>query len=278
MIKINEKVLHTNGKVTPFLKWAGGKRWLAQSYVNLFPDTYNIYIEPFLGSGSVFFNLQPQDAILSDLNYELIETFKALKQNWKIVYKYLQEHGGRHSKEYYYQIRKIEYRSTYKQAAKFIYLNRTCWNGLYRVNLQRKFNVPIGTKTNVVLPTDDFQKVSELLSNVIIVSEDFEVIIDKAQKGDFVFADPPYTVKHNNNGFLKYNEKLFSWDDQIRLRDCLLRARKRGVHIVATNADHDSIRDLYEGNFEIKQVSRASIIAANSKYRRKCDELIIKNV
>src|SRR5699024_9439870 len=115
------------------------------------------------------------------------------------------------------------------RAARFIYLNRTCWNGLYRVNKQGKFNVPIGTKVNVRLESDNFMLTSDILKKVDLLISDFENIVDGALEDDFVFADPPYTVAHNNNGFIKYNEKLFSWSDQVRLRDAIIRARERGV-------------------------------------------------
>jgi DNA adenine methylase len=121
-------------------------------------------------------------------------------------------------------------------------LNRTCFNGIYRVNLRGAFNVPKGTKSAVVLPTDDFSEAQRLLRRAKLLDGDFEEVIDQAQSGDLVFADPPYTVRHNNNGFIKYNEKLFSWDDQERLARVLTRAAKRGVKVVATNADHREIR------------------------------------
>lgn len=266
-----------NKTLTPFLKWAGGKRWLVSDYSDFFPENYNRYIEPFLGSGAVFFHLQPKKAILSDTNIELIQTYQAIKDNWKLVRRYLQDHHKLHTKKYYYNIRATKFRSPYKCAAQFIYLNRTCWNGLYRVNLKGEFNVPIGTKQNVLFSTDDFKSISYMLRNKKLLSSDFEIVIDSARDGDFVFVDPPYTVTHNYNGFIKYNEKLFSKDDQVRLRDCLVSAVNRGAKIISTNADHQYIRGLYKESFDFRSVYRKSVIASDSKKRGNFKELIISS-
>jgi len=262
--------------VIPFLKWAGGKRWLISSQSSLFPTSYKRYIEPFLGSGAVFFYLRPKNAVLSDTNKYLIDTYVALRDDWKRVVKELKKHHRKHSKSYYYAVRNTNLRSPISRAARFIYLNRTCWNGLYRVNLQGNFNVPIGTKSNVLLDSDEFRQIAQLLRPTIILQSDFEPIIATADADDFIFVDPPYTVKHNFNNFIKYNEKLFSWDDQIRLKYCLVKAKERGAKIIITNAYHKSIRDLYSDFGELMSVKRQSIIAANSANRKLCEELIIR--
>lgn len=259
---------------TPFLKWAGGKRWFTSRYLDSLPKTYNRYIEPFVGSGALFFALEPKEAVIGDINKPLIETYMAIKDNWELVLEHLQTHSVSHSKEYYYSVRATLPETIHQRAARFIYLNRTCWNGLYRVNKAGNFNVPIGTKTNIILDTDDFKKLAELLENTTIMHSDFEAIIDSAQEGDLVFADPPYTVKHNNNGFVKYNEDMFKWEDQVRLRDAIVRATERNVKIIVTNANHSSIVELYS-NFKRKVISRASVIAASSNNRGKYEELII---
>lgn len=263
-------------KSPPLLKWAGGKRWFAQNHADLIPSKFNRYIEPFLGSAALFFHLQPRQAILADTNQELIDTYTAIRDFPIETKNQLKAHHRLHSKEYYYKIRSSKPRTPHTKAARFIYLNRTCWNGLYRVNLNGQFNVPIGTKTNVVLETDDFESTAKILQNAEFYSRDFEGIIDDAKKGDLVFADPPYTVKHNTNGFVKYNEHLFAWDDQIRLRDTLFRAKNRGVQILATNAAHDSLRKLYKGYFDFEEQSRRSTIASESWRRGTYDELIIR--
>ncbi len=264
-------------EIYPFLKWAGGKRWLTANHKDYFPTNFNRYIEPFFGSGAVFFSLQPQKAILSDKNKELISTYRTIKTQWKNVLRELETHNRNHSKEYYYYIRNKKPRTPHTNAARFIYLNRTCWNGLYRVNFQGKFNVPIGTKTKVILDTDNFEKVSSCLKNSTLRACDFEKIIGSAEEKDFIFIDPPYTVKHNQNNFIKYNEKLFSWDDQIRLKKSALQAVNRGASVLITNAHHPSVVKLYEKDFSLFTVKRQSVIAGNSKHRGLIEELLIRS-
>lgn len=261
----------------PFLKWAGGKRWLAASHSLLLPEAFNRYYEPFLGGAAIFFSLQPNSAVLADINKELIDCYVALRDDWAAVEEHLKIHQISHSHEYYYQVRAAKPRSHAKRAARFIYLNRTCWNGLYRVNLKGQFNVPKGTKTNVLLGTDNFQSVSRLLQNVELLNADFEVSLSKAKKGDFIFVDPPYTVKHNFNGFVKYNETMFRWEDQLRLSECLIEASKRGCLILLTNANHPSVVELYKHDFELIPLTRPSVIAASSSKRGMYEELAIKN-
>lgn len=262
-------------KTKPFLKWAGGKRWFVANHANLLSKRFTRYIEPFLGSGAVFFHLQPGHALLGDSNKELIDTYRAIKQNWKLVYRYLREHHSKHTKEYYYMVRNATPNSLSSKAARFIYLNRTCWNGLYRVNLAGVFNVPIGTKSTVIFDDDDFQQVSDLLQKTTLFNCDFEQLIDMAEEGDLVFVDPPYTVRHNHNAFIKYNEKLFSWDDQDRLAKALFNAKQRGAQILATNAHHQSVRDLYINNFSTMSVKRNSSISSKVETRNKFNELVI---
>jgi DNA adenine methylase len=265
--------------MTPFLKWPGGKRWFVANYAHLLPTTFNRYIEPFLGGGSVFFHLKPPQSILSDLNNELIATYQSIRDGWDALSEKLISHQSNHSGDYYYAVRESKPRLPVTKAARMIYLNRTCFNGIYRVNLDGKFNVPKGTKDAVILETDDFEGVAALLGNAELRTSDFEPVIDQAQENDLVFADPPYTVRHNVNGFLKYNEQLFSWDDQIRLADALARARARGAKIVSTNANHESVRRLYrERGFALKAISRYSSISADSKSRKQFEELVIRAV
>ena len=261
--------------IVPFLKWAGGKRWLCNRLMELELPTDGRYIEPFLGSGAVFFALQPTKALLSDANFELINTYAAIRDNPGRISELLRVHQRRHSTEYYYMMRDYRPRCEYRMAARFLYLNRTCWNGLYRVNLSGKFNVPIGTKSSVNLATDDWLAVSKILKPVELVCGDFEDSIETARKGDLVFADPPYTVKHNYNGFIKYNDALFSWNDQIRLRDAILRAQNRGATVIVTNAHHESVRQLYEKNFVLEPVVRASVLAGSAIHRGRFEELLI---
>lgn len=262
--------------VGPFLKWPGGKRWFVANHSHLLPRTFNRYIEPFLGAGAVFFHLQPEVAVLGDSNSELIITYNAVKDDWKRLKQLLSVHQSRHCKAYYYEVRSNVPKDPIESAARVIYLNRTCFNGIYRVNKQGQFNVPIGTKDRVLLETDAFEATSGLLSGAKLLTSDFQPLIDSAQEGDLVFADPPYTVSHNLNGFIKYNERLFSWKDQERLARSLARARDRGALVVATNANHPSLRELYtKHDFKVKTVSRYSSISATAKTRKQYEELVI---
>lgn len=188
----------------------------------------------------------------------------------------MKNHHNLHSKEHYYHVRSALYSNDVEKAARFIYLNRTCWNGLYRVNNSGGFNVPIGTKTKVILDNDNFEAVAKLLENAIILKMDFEEAMQQAQKNDFIFVDPPYTVKHNSNAFVQYNETLFSWADQVRLRDSVESAVSRGVKVLVTNANHSSIRELYDGLGDMICLSRASVLASNPEKRGKYEELAIK--
>ena len=265
--------------IQPFLKWPGGKRWFVDKHRRLFHYNYNTYIEPFLGSGAVFFYLQPQNAILNDINPDVVEAYRGIQSNPSFIRKSLAYHHRNHSYDHYYDIREKKYYAALQRASRTIYLNRTCFNGIYRVNLKGEFNVPIGTKTQVILESDDFFATSKLLQNAIILQSDFEKVVDKARKDDFIFADPPYTVRHNFNGFLKYNEKLFSWEDQERLAKSLIRARERGAKVILTNANHTSIKSLYKNSgFTIEATSRFSSISASSANRKQFEELIIYSI
>jgi DNA adenine methylase len=260
----------------PFLKWAGGKRWFIRRHEECLPTSFNRYIEPFLGSGAVFFNLSPKRAILSDTNLALINTYRAIRDDWRLVWRYLCQHQQLHSKKYYYECRSKEFRSPHTRAAQFIYLNRACWNGLYRVNLRGEFNVPIGTKDTIIFPDDDFAAIAGALKSASLRAVDFEKIINIAKEGDLLFVDPPYTINHNANGFLKYNEQIFSWHDQTRLRNALKKAAARGAKIVSTNADHQSIRELYAETGTITVLPRHSVLAGNATFRKPSTELLIK--
>ncbi len=261
--------------IKPFLKWAGGKRWFIANFQNLIPKNYNRYLEPFLGSGAVFFHIKPKEAILGDLNKDLIETYLSIRNNWKEVLRLLHLHQKRHSEKYYYELREAIPKRRSEKAARFIYLNKTCWNGLYRVNQKGKFNVPIGDRTKIVFEKIDLSNISKALKKTDLRTCDFEKVIGDAKRGDFLFVDPPYTVCHNNNGFIKYNEKLFSWNDQKRLFEALLKAKSKGAKILATNANHIDLVKLYKNEFGIKKINRISRIAGKTSSRNSFEEIII---
>lgn len=267
---------YNNSSLKPFLKWAGGKRWLVANYKDSIPNFDGKYVEPFLGSGAIFFYLKPKTGILADINAELITTYNAIKDTPILVQNeinFLKEENPD-----YYTIRSWRPETSYEQAARFIFLNRTCWNGLYRVNSDGEFNVPVGSKSIIDYPEDDFETISKALRNITIRQNDFKRTIGAARQGDLVFADPPYTVRHNHNGFVKYNEKIFSWDNQVELSKSLTRAAERGCKIMCTNANHESIKELYDPEiFRIREVSRYSPISSKSETRNNYQEIIIES-
>jgi DNA adenine methylase len=261
-------------QLKPFIKWAGGKRWLVNDPRFVLPEFEGRYIEPFLGGGAVFFHLAPRSAILSDVNARLVETYSAIKTDWRKVVSALHKMQKLHSETFYYEERDRIRRTPHTRAAQFLYLNRTCYNGLYRENLAGQFNVPIGTKSQVIMPDDDFQSASNLLRNALLKSCDFEDTLMEAKKGDLVFLDPPYTTAHNVNGFIKYNQKIFSWEDQQRLRRCVVAARHRGAKILLTNANHASIHNLYGDLGSPHIVGRTSVISGSPSARGQTSEVL----
>lgn len=259
-----------------FLKWAGGKNWFVKHQIDRIPQQYNRYIDPFLGGGSLYFYLEPQQAIINDINEELMMTFQAIKDNWQGVERNLKIHARKHSQEYYYLMRKKRTLKDTTTAARMIYLNRTCFNGIYRVNTKGEFNVPIGTHTNVLLPTDEFQKRSNILQNTCVMCGDFEPVINMAGHNDFLFCDPPYAVINEDHRFVGYTQQTFNWNDQIRLAHALERARSRGTKIIMTNVNHPQIIKLYpHDRFLLEEVTRFSSIAGGKKGRQQYSELIV---
>lgn len=260
-----------------FLKWAGGKRWFVNNESHRFPLRYNRYIEPFLGGGAVFFYLQPQNAILSDINKELIDTYVAVKDEVDAVYRNLKIHQRKHSRDYYYTIRDRKTRTMATSAARMIYLNKACFNGIYRVNSQGKFNVPFGTGREVSFEQENLLQSSEILQNAMILCQDFQATIDMTQQDDFLFCDPPYAVVNEDARFVSYTADIFSWNDQVRLAAALERAKERNVKIIMTNVDHPAVRALYENidGFTLDTVSRSCFISGSKEGRKAYSELIV---
>lgn len=259
-----------------FLKWAGGKNWFVKHQSHRLPNQYNRYIDPFLGGGSVFFHMEPEEAILSDVNGELISTYRAIQQDWERLDRKLRVYARRHNENYYYEVRGKRPREITSIAARMIYLNRTCFNGIYRVNRKGEFNVPRGSKNSVITGLEEFEQRSRLLQNADIRCCDFEDTINEAQEDDFLFCDPPYAIQEEQN-FVGYTQNLFNWEDQIRLANALERARQRNVKILMTNVDHASVRALYENRegFVLDEVSRYSSISGKSDGRKQYLELIV---
>jgi DNA adenine methylase len=257
--------------VSPLVKWAGGKRRLLAEILALIPSRFSAYFEPFFGGGAVFFSLRPECAILSDTNSELMQMYIQVRDYPEKVLKCLSRMPN--SEADYYRIRSTKPRTDAGRAARLIYLCTLSFNGIYRQNLKGEFNVPYGYKTHVD-PCDEtlIRSTSERLQGRRILDGDFQLGVRDAKKGDLVYFDPPYTVAHGNNGFIKYNSKIFSWADQKRLASEALRLKKAGCTVIVSNADHWSIRELYP-TFVRHVVERNSVMAASSEFRgpvREC--------
>lgn len=263
--------------VEPFLKWPGGKRWLVKQYSEIFPGKYERYLEPFLGAGAIFFHLAPRKAILADRNSDLINLYQCLRHDPRAIETALARLQKAHSSTLYYGMREEDPQDPVLRAIRFLYLNRTCFNGIYRVNFKGEFNVPMGSKTLIEFPLEYLQCVARRLRTASIRLADFEQTLREARAGDFAYIDPPYTVMHNQNNFVKYNASLFSWADQIRLAESIKAASKRGALIMLSNADHPSVRDLYRRFGNHYRVSRSSVLSADSAFRRKTTELLVTN-
>lgn len=260
-----------------FLKWPGGKRWLATNSELFFPQNYNHYYEPFLGSASIFFALLPINSTLSDINEELINLYTVMRDQPRALQNEMRRHQELHCTEHYYFVRGQIPTTPLERAGRMLYLNRTCYNGMYRVNREGFFNVPIGTKNNCIYDIDQFENYSNALRNAELLASDFSAVIDRANEGDLIFADPPYTMS-KKSGFIKYNQRIFSWDDQTRLLRALNRAKERRAKIILTNANCQEIRDLYTlHGYTIHTQQRSSTISSQVEKRTTVEELIISS-
>lgn len=259
----------------PFLRWAGSKQKLLAEIIDVLPSRYGTYYEPFLGSGAMFFLLEPERAVLSDVCVELIETYEAIRDRAGMIERYLK--SMRPNRTQFLRVRSNRSWGPYKRAAEFIYLNKTCWNGLYRVNRDGEFNVPFGKpKTNVLADYENIKACARALNaeDVRLAACSFSEALTDAKAGDLVFLDPPYVTGHNNNGFIDYNEKLFSWKDQESLASEATRLVSKGVHVVVMNASHRAVLDLYEG-FEVRRLRRSSTLANDVSKRGRVAEALI---
>lgn len=262
----------------PFLRWAGGKKWLIKSLDKLLPsEGYNSYHEPFLGGASIFFYLQPiGNVYLADKNEELIETYIQIRDNVETVMRHLRRF--KNTKEDYYLVRdKMVFKSAASRAARFIYLNQTSFNGIYRVNLSGAYNVPYGYRDKEFFNKDKLRKASEQLNNIEFSSGDFAESIDKVKEGDLVFLDPPYTITHNNNGFFKYNKDLFTKEDQVRLANHIDEIKSKGAFYILTNAAHDEVKKIFSNGDPIIEISRASNVGGKCAKRGVYQEIIVTN-
>lgn len=261
----------------PFLRWAGGKRWLLKEIEHFLPDKgYNQYHEPFVGGGAIFFYLQPRKAYISDTNYELIHTYKQIRDNAEEVVYYLKKF--KNTKEDYYHIRQSTYRIPSKKAAKFIYLNQTSFNGIYRVNLKGEYNVPYGFRINHKINYDNILRASNVLQDTEIFCQDYSQALMNVAEGDLVFLDPPYTITHNDNGFIKYNQKLFSIEEQYKLSKMITEIKNHGAFYILTNAAHPKIKEIFNHNDKMVELKRASLVGGKNAKRDKYAEIVITNV
>lgn len=262
----------------PFLTWAGSKRLLLGRLVDSLPRSFGRYYEPFLGAGSLFFLLRPRRARLGDTCAPLIGTYQALAEDARAVWQHLSV--LRPTQAEYYRVRDVRSRGRFKAAAQFIFLNKTCWNGLYRVNSSGRFNVPFGRprREAEIASRENLVACGDVLRSpdVELLSADFEVCLSGARRGDLVYLDPPYVTGHNNNGFIDYNEVLFSWYDQVRLARIATDLKRRGVTVVVSNADHPAVRRLYRG-FCIESFDRKATISGKMSTRGHSREIVARS-
>lgn len=271
-------------KAQPFVKWVGGKRQLIEQFQKLFPKEFNNYFEPFLGGGAVYFNIQKNKSYLSDMNAELINVYQVIKSEPKKLIQYLK--SIEHSKEKYLEIRAwdrvVDWEKQYtkiERAARFIYLNRTCFNWLHRVNSRGEFNVPMWTYKNPdYVQEENITNVSRLLNETEaeIQVESFEHVLDKARKWDFVYFDPPYDTLTDTANFTSYNKDSFGHDMQTRLAETFRTLDVRGCKVMLSNHNTSFIRELYQWyRFEIVQARRA--INSNGTGRGEVEEIVVLN-
>jgi DNA adenine methylase len=264
----------------PFLKWAGGKSKLIQQYKQYLPNIhdYKTYHEPFLGGGALFFYLLPTKAVLTDINSELITTYLCVRDKLEELLGTLKLHEFYHNRDYYYKVRGNPGSTDVEKAARLIYLNRTCFNGLYRVNSKGEFNVPLGKYDNPkICQLDILVAASEALQSSVIEELDFSHVLKQATSADdFVFFDPPYHPISQTSYFTAYSKLSFNQLDQIRLRDISSKLALRGVKVMVCNSDCEFIRSIYnEIDFKIHLVKATRVINSNIKNRGSIGELVI---
>lgn len=265
----------------PIVKWVGGKRQLMFELIKNMPKSYNRYFEPFIGGGALFFELQPEQAYISDMNEELINLYSVVRDNVYELIKDLSKHEV--SKEYFLEIRNIDRTEQYtelsdvERASRFIYLNRTCFNGMYRVNSQGQFNVPFGHYKNPrIIDKNNLLNCSELLKKTEIKCADFSEILTKVKKGDLVYFDPPYVPLNETSSFTSYTKDGFDINMQFKLRDVCDELDNKGVKFMLSNSDTKLVNELYV-NYEIKKVFASRQINANTDGRGKITEVLVRN-
>jgi DNA adenine methylase len=270
----------------PFLKWAGGKRQLIAKIQEFIPSSFNTYFEPFVGGGAVLFTLQPPHAVINDRNAELINCYGVIKDAVETLIAQLEHHKAHNAKDYYYQIRQLDREAQFAdrychiaRAARIIYLNKTCYNGLFRVNSRGQFNVPFGKyAAPAIVEPEVLREVSAYLNHnqVEILSTDFETAVAEARSGDFVYFDPPYDPISDTASFTKYGANGFGRTEQERLRHVFGRLDRLGCKLLLSNAHTEFIQELYRG-YNCAIVSATRAINSNTKKRGRINEVLISN-
>ena len=260
----------------PIIKWAGGKTQLIKEIKNYFPKDFKRYVEPFLGGGSMFFSIdQKIPCIINDINEELFNLYNEVKDNPEKIIKKLDEYSSVYSEEFYYELRSVVLQNNIERAARTIFLNKTCFNGLYRVNSKGLYNVPFGKKATCpnLYDNDNFKEVSEYLKTATLFNKDFKEIITLSEKNDLIYCDPPYEPI-SSTSFVAYNKMKFSQEEQIKLKEACLVAKEKGAFVLVSNSDSPFILDLYKDQkivfLEVK--SGKSTLNKNEQMIKKCIE------
>jgi DNA adenine methylase len=266
---------------TPFLKWAGGKSQLLTTYSQFFPAKFNNYYEPFIGAGAVFFRLAIEkpniNATISDCNADLINCYEQIRSDVTSVMDALKQF--KNEEDYFYTIRaqEVSKLSKAQQAARMIFLNKTCFNGLYRVNKKGQFNVPFGRYKNPkILDEENLLAVSKTLKKVRILNRSFEQVTAEAKKGDFVYFDPPYVPLTNTANFTSYTQNSFGLREQEKLAETFQKLAHRGCHVMLSNSDTTLVRELYS-DFHLFTVKATRAINCQPDKRGQITELVVTN-
>lgn len=261
----------------PFIKWVGGKRQLLDRIVRYLPARFGTYHEPFVGGGALFFHLEPRHAILADSNERLIRTYRGIRDEPDRVIELLRRYP--HEKSFFLEMRTIDIdasESDAEVAAWFIYLNKTAYNGLYRVNRSNVFNVPFGDQKNPnICDADNIRACSQALKGAELEVGDFESVLKRAERGDFVYFDPPYVPLSVTSDFTSYTRDGFDMADQVRLRDVALALKKKQVHVLVSNSSAPAVRELY-AEFEQIEVNARRAINCKADGRGEVAELLIR--
>lgn len=276
--------MQKDNSIRPVVKWVGGKRQILDQITNFVPKTFVTYYEPFLGGGAVLLTLQPQKAVVGDLNKELINVYQVIKENVTELISELKLH--KNTAEYFYSLREIDRvpkalakLNPIQRAARVIYLNKTCYNGLYRVNRAGEFNTPFGNykRPNIVNETT-LRAVSHYFNkaDITFLATDFEQILKKPQSGDFVYLDPPYDPISNTANFTGYNQSGFDQKEQLRLKKTCDKLNKRDVKFLLSNSATDFIFDLYK-DYQIEIIKAKRPINSNAKKRGEVAEVLVRN-